>query len=59
MELGSKRFADAVVLYPVGRIDHATADAGDRRLGSAPYLLLDACGVRVRNVESTPWDCSA
>jgi hypothetical protein len=26
MELDSKRFADAVVLYPVGRIDHATAE---------------------------------
>jgi anti-sigma B factor antagonist len=26
MDLAAKRFADAVVLFPSGRIDHATAD---------------------------------
>jgi anti-anti-sigma factor len=27
MDLVAKRFADTVVLFPVGRIDHATADS--------------------------------
>ena len=42
MELGSKRFADAVVLYPVGRIDHATADGFKAAL--APYLARCLAG---------------
>src|SRR5258705_13668255 len=42
MELGSKRFADAVVLYPVGRIDHATADGFKAAL--VPYLARCAAG---------------
>ncbi len=36
MELDSKRFADAMVLYPVGRIDHATAEGFKAAL--VPYL---------------------
>jgi anti-anti-sigma factor len=42
MELGSKRFADAVVLYPMGRIDHATADGFKAAL--VPYLARCAAG---------------
>jgi anti-anti-sigma factor len=42
MELGSKRFADAVVLYPAGRIDHATADGFKAAL--VPYLARCAAG---------------
>jgi anti-anti-sigma factor len=36
MELVSKRFADTAVLFPQGRIDHATADQFKAAL--APYL---------------------
>jgi anti-anti-sigma factor len=42
MELGSKRFADTVVLYPVGPIDHATADGFKAAL--VPYLARCAAG---------------
>lgn len=42
MELGSKRFADAVALYPAGRIDHATADGFKTAL--TPYLAGCAAG---------------
>jgi anti-anti-sigma factor len=42
MELGAKRFADAVVLYPVGRIDHATADGFKAAL--VPYLARCTAG---------------
>jgi anti-anti-sigma factor len=42
MEPRSKRFADAVVLYPVGRIDHATADGLKAAL--TPYLASCAAG---------------
>ena len=42
MELGSKRFADTVVLYPVERIDHATADGFKAAL--VPYLARCAAG---------------
>ena len=42
MELSAKRFADTVVLYPAGRIDHATADAFKAAL--APHLAGVAAG---------------
>jgi anti-anti-sigma factor len=42
MELSSKRFADAVVLYPVGRIDHATAEGFKAAL--VPYLARCTAG---------------
>jgi len=42
MELGSKRFADVVALFPLGRIDHATADGLKTAL--APYLAACATG---------------
>jgi anti-sigma B factor antagonist len=42
MKLGSKRFADAVVLFPEGRIDHATAEGF--RAALAPYLAVCADG---------------
>ena len=42
MELGLKRFADAVVLYPVGRIDHATAEGFKAAL--VPYLARCTAG---------------
>jgi anti-sigma B factor antagonist len=42
MELGSKRFADTVVLYPVERIGHATADGFKAAL--VPYLARCAAG---------------
>ena len=53
MELASKRFADAVVLCPVGRIDHATADGFKAALtphlagcaAGRDYLVLDLSGV--------------
>ena len=40
MQLGPKRFADAIALFPQGRIDHATAD--DFRAALTPYLA--SCG---------------
>ena len=36
MQLGPKRFADAIALFPHGRIDHATAD--DFRVALTPHL---------------------
>lgn len=36
MDLATKRFADTVVLFPAGRIDHATADP--LRDAIAPYV---------------------
>ncbi|HJR04811.1 MAG TPA: STAS domain-containing protein [Methylomirabilota bacterium] len=42
MELAAKRFADTVALYPVGRIDHATADSFKAAL--APHLAGVAAG---------------
>jgi anti-anti-sigma factor len=42
MQLGPKRFADAVVLFPTGRIDHATADGF--RAALAPFLAECAAG---------------
>ena len=42
MDLTPKRFADTVVLAPVGRVDHATADAFKTAL--APHLALCAAG---------------
>jgi anti-anti-sigma factor len=42
MELGEKRFADTVVLYPVGRLDHATADGFKAAL--VPYLARCTAG---------------
>ena len=42
MELDSKRFADAMVLYPVGRIDHATAEGFKAAL--VPYLTRCPAG---------------
>ena len=42
MELSSKRFADAVVLYSVGRIDHATAEGFKAAL--VPYLARCTAG---------------
>jgi len=42
MELAAKRFADTVALYPVGRIDHATADGFKAAL--APHLTGCAVG---------------
>jgi len=44
MELGSKRFADAVVLYPVGRIDHATVANGVRGQDGREPLSGDRVG---------------
>src|SRR5215467_6380840 len=49
MQLGPKRFADAIALFPRGRIDHSTAD--DFRSALAPHLtggdrlVLDLSGV--------------
>jgi anti-anti-sigma factor len=40
MELVSKRFADTAVLFPQGRIDHATAEQFKAAL--APYLATAA-----------------
>ena len=40
MQLGPKRFADAIALFPRGRIDHSTAD--DFRSALAPHLA--GCG---------------
>ena len=40
MELISKRFADTAVLFPQGRIDHATAEQFKAAL--APYLATSA-----------------
>jgi len=42
MNLASKRFADTVVLAPVGHIDHVTAEAFKTALG--PHLALCAAG---------------
>jgi anti-anti-sigma factor len=42
MELATKRFADTVVLFPVGRIDHATAD--QLRDEIAPHVGPSAAG---------------
>ena len=42
MDLMPKRFADTVVLAPVGRVDHATADAF--KIALAPHLALCAAG---------------
>ena len=42
MELVSKRFADTVVLFPEGRIDHATAEQFKAEL--APHLATCAEG---------------
>ena len=42
MDLASKRFEDTVVLSPVGRIDHATAD--DFRNALSPHLGTCATG---------------
>jgi len=42
MELTAKRFADTVVLFPVGRIDHATADT--LRDGIALHVGPSAAG---------------
>jgi anti-sigma B factor antagonist/stage II sporulation protein AA (anti-sigma F factor antagonist) len=42
MELVSKRFADTIVPSPVGRIDHATAEAFKAAL--APHLVSCASG---------------
>lgn len=42
MDLATKRFADTVVLFPVGRIDHATADT--LRDAIAPYVGPSAAG---------------
>jgi anti-anti-sigma factor len=39
MELGPRRFAETVVLSPVGRIDHATAEA----FKTALLAQLDTC----------------
>jgi len=40
MELVVKRFADTVVLFPLGRVDHATAD--ELKADVAPHLAT--CG---------------
>ena len=42
MELVSRRFADTVVLFPEGRIDHATAEQFKAAL--APHLATCAAG---------------
>jgi len=42
MELASRRFADTVVLFPEGRIDHATAEQFKAAL--APHLDTCAAG---------------
>jgi anti-anti-sigma factor len=42
MELISKRFADTVVLFPQGRVDHATAEQFKAAL--APHLAAGAPG---------------
>ena len=42
MELISKRLADALILSPAGRIDHATADGF--KLALAPFLATCADG---------------
>ena len=42
MELASRRFADTVVLFPEGRIDHATAEQFKAAL--APHLATCAEG---------------
>ena len=42
MDLVAKRFADTVVLFPVGRIDHATADP--LRDAIAPHVGPSAAG---------------
>ncbi|HYB71472.1 MAG TPA: STAS domain-containing protein [Candidatus Bathyarchaeia archaeon] len=42
MELGPKRFADVVALFPQGRIDHATADGF--KIALAPHLAACAAG---------------
>lgn len=42
MELAAKRFADTVVLFPQGRIDHATAELFKAAL--APHLATCAAG---------------
>jgi anti-sigma B factor antagonist len=42
MELISKRFADTVVLFPQGRVDHATAEQFKAAL--APHLAACATG---------------
>ena len=42
MELASRRFADTVVLFPEGRIDHATAE--QFKVALAPHLATCAEG---------------
>ena len=42
MEFASKRLADALILWPAGRIDHATADGFKAAL--APFLITCAEG---------------
>lgn len=42
MELAAKRFADTVALFPVGRIDHATAEGFKAAL--QPHLTACAAG---------------
>ncbi|HSE04478.1 MAG TPA: STAS domain-containing protein [Methylomirabilota bacterium] len=42
MELVSKRYADVVVLFPSGRLDHATAEAFKAALG--PHLARCTTG---------------
>ena len=42
MNLTPMRFADTVVLAPVGRVDHVTADAFEAAL--SPHLALCAAG---------------
>ena len=42
MQLGPKRFADAIALFPQGRIDHATADAF--RAALTPHLASCMAG---------------
>ena len=42
MQLGPKRFADAIALFPHGRIDHATAD--DFRASLTPHLASCRAG---------------
>jgi len=42
MQLGPKRFADAIALFPHGRIDHATAD--DFRAALTPHLASCRAG---------------
>jgi anti-sigma B factor antagonist/stage II sporulation protein AA (anti-sigma F factor antagonist) len=48
MEYSSRRYADAVVAIPMGRIDHANADAFKRSLDPdlrEGHVVLDLAGV--------------